>query len=116
MDVTIYHNPRCSKSRETLALLQDRGLELQVVNYLETPLDADGLRALLAKLGLGARALLRTGDAAYRELGLDDPACSEDELVQAMADHPALMQRPVVVVGDRARLGRPPEAVLDIVD
>ena len=116
MNLTIYHNPRCSKSRETLALLQDRGLEPQVVNYLETPLDADELRVLLTKLGLGARALLRTGDAAYRELGLDDPALSEEELIQAMVEHPALMQRPVVVAGDRARLGRPPEAVLDIVD
>ncbi len=114
MTLTIYHNPRCSKSRETLALLQDRGFEPVIVNYLDTPLDASGLRALLAKLQRPARDLVRTGEDAYRTLGLD--GASEDELIDALAAHPALMQRPVVVAGDRARIGRPPEAVLDIVE
>lgn len=116
MDVTIYHNPRCSKSRETLALLEDRGVHPRVVKYLDTPLDVAGLRALLALLKLTPRELLRTTEDAYRNLDLANPSRSDDELLAAIAKHPELMQRPVVVAGDHARIGRPPEVVLEIIE
>jgi arsenate reductase len=112
--VTIYHNPRCSKSRQTLELIRDRGLEPEIVEYLKDAPTADELRAILKKLKLGARAILRTGEAVYRELGLADPTLSEDELVAAMAANPVLIERPIVVRGARAALGRPPEAVLSL--
>lgn len=113
MDVTIYHNPRCSKSRQTLSLLQDRALSPRVVAYLKTPPDAATLRDLLAKLGLKPRELMRTKESVYKDLGLD--AVDDDEaLIQAMVDNPILIERPVVVAGDKAALGRPPEKVLDI--
>ncbi len=111
MKVTIYHNPRCSKSRQTLELLQQHDVEIDVVEYLKTPPDADRLAHLLRTLGVGARDLLRTGEAAYRELGLDDPSVDESALLDAMAEHPVLIQRPIVVAGDRAVIGRPPENV-----
>lgn len=114
MQVTIYHNPRCSKSRETLALLEEKGVEPQVVKYLETPPDVATLRQLLDQLGLSARELMRTNESLYKELGLDDPALGDDALIQAMHDNPVLIQRPIVVADGRARLGRPPEQVLDI--
>ncbi len=114
MTVTIYHNPRCSKSRQTLELLRDRGHEPEVVEYLKTPPDAATIRALLDKLGFdSARDLMRRGESAYKDLGLKDET-DEDALVRAMADNPVLIERPVVVAGERARLGRPPEQVLDI--
>ncbi|SDJ60067.1 arsenate reductase (glutaredoxin) [Microbulbifer yueqingensis] len=111
---TIYHNPRCSKSRQTLQLLQDKGVEPEVVLYLETPPDAATLRELLKKLGIDARELLRTGEDAYKELGLKDRDLAEDDLIRAMAEHPKLIQRPIVVKGERAVLGRPPENVLEL--
>ncbi|MFI2810476.1 MULTISPECIES: arsenate reductase (glutaredoxin) [Microbulbifer] len=111
---TIYHNPRCSKSRQTLQLLQEKGVEPEVVLYLETPPDADTLNALLQKLGIGARQLLRTGEDAYKELGLKDKELPDEKLVKAMVEHPKLIQRPIVVKGDRAVLGRPPENVLEL--
>lgn len=114
--VTIFHNPRCSKSRETLALLEARGISPEVVRYLETPPDADTLRDLLAKLGLGPRELLRTSEDAYRELGLADASLRDEQLIEAMCARPELIQRPIVIAGDRARLGRPPESVLEILD
>ena len=114
--IVIYHNPRCSKSRAALALLRDRGVEPEVVEYLETPLDADTVRGLLGALGMSARDLLRGGEAPYRELGLSDSSLSEDDLVAAIAAHPILMQRPVVRRGDRAVVGRPPERVADLLD
>lgn len=113
-EIVLYHNPRCSKSREALALLQSRELAVSVVPYLETPPDADTLRALLAKLGIGARQLLRTGEDAYRDLNLADPALDEDALVAAMAAHPKLIERPIAVRGARAVVGRPPERVLEL--
>ncbi|HEX7030570.1 MAG TPA: arsenate reductase (glutaredoxin) [Gammaproteobacteria bacterium] len=116
MTVTIYHNPRCSKSRETLELIEARGFEPRIVKYLETPPDAATLESLLAKLGLGARDLLRTNESAYKELGLADASLSDAELVKAMAAHPELIQRPIVVANGKARLGRPPESVLEILD
>lgn len=114
MPVTIYHNPRCSKSRQTLALLRERGIEPRIVEYLRTPPDAETLKRLLGLLGLGARDLLRRKEAPYKELGLDDAAKSEAELVAAMVAHPVLIERPIVVKGERAALGRPPEQVLEI--
>jgi len=114
MPVTIYHNPRCSKSRQTLALLEDRGVAPVIVRYLETPPDAATLRRLLGLLGLEARALLRPKETVYKELGLGDPGLGEDDLIRAMVENPILIERPIVVAGDRAALGRPPEAVLEI--
>lgn len=114
MVVTIYHNPRCSKSRQTLAVLNENGIEPEVIHYLETPPDAVTLRGVLSKLGMSARALIRKGEAPYKELSLDDPSKSEDQLIQAMVANPCLIERPIVVNGDRAAIGRPPEAVLDI--
>ena len=112
--ITLYHNPRCSKSRQALELLKARGETPVVVHYLETPPDADTLKSLLRALGLPARKLLRTGEVEYRELGLDDPALGDDALVAAMAAHPRLIERPIVVSGQRAVIGRPPETVLEL--
>lgn len=114
MTITIFHNPRCSKSRATLALLEERGVTPQIRLYLEEPPDAAELRSILRKLGIPARSLLRTGEAEYREQGLDDDSLSEDRLIEAMAATPRLIERPIVVAGRRAALGRPPEAVLEI--
>lgn len=114
MTITILHNPRCSKSRATLTLLQERGLDPQIRLYLENPPDAGELRSILDRLGIPARDLLRKGEAAYREQGLDDPALSEDRLIDAMVATPKLIERPIVVAGSRAAIGRPPEAVLKI--
>lgn len=111
---TIYHNPRCSKSRQTLQLLQDKGVEPEVVLYLETPPTRETLAELLKKLDIGARELLRSGEDAYKELQLKDKGLSEEQLIDAMAQHPILIQRPIVVKGDRAVLGRPPENVLEL--
>lgn len=114
-DVTIYHNPRCSKSRETLSLLTERGIEPDVVLYLETPPDAATIKTLLKQLGLSqARELMRTKEDLYKTLNLADPSLSEEALIQAMVDNPKLIERPIVVSHGKARLGRPPEQVLDI--
>ena len=113
-ELTLYHNPRCSKSRGALELLEARGLAPTVVRYLETPPSADQLRALLAKLGLTARQLLRTGEEEYSALGLADAVLSEDALIEAMASHPRLIERPILVVDDKAVVGRPPEKILEI--
>ena len=111
-DLTLYHNPRCSKSRGALELLEARGLTPTVVRYLETPLDAPQLRDLLAKLNISARQLLRSGEDEYKALNLADASLSEAQLIDAMAAHPKLIERPVLVVGDKAVIGRPPEKVL----
>lgn len=113
--VRIYHNPRCSKSRATLQLLNDRGVQPEVIEYLDQPPDAAMLRDLLGKLGLEARQLLRKGEPEYRDLGLADESLTQDELIQAMIDHPRLMERPIVVSEAGARIGRPPESVLEII-
>ena len=114
MSVTIYHNPRCSKSRQTLQLLKDRGIAPRIIEHLKDPPDAAALRALLKQLGLGARDVLRRGEGAYKELGLADPNMSEDELIAAVVANPILLERPIVVKGARAVLGRPPENVLKL--
>lgn len=111
---TIYHNPRCSKSRATLELLTARGFEPRVVLYLETPPSVAEIEALLAKLGVEPRAILRTEEGEYAALGLADPSKTRAELVAAIAEHPRLLQRPIVVAGAKAAIGRPPEAVLGI--
>jgi len=114
--VTIYHNPRCSKSRETLALLQERGIEPEVVLYLQTPPTRDTLQILLQKLGMQSiRQQMRTKQPHYNEQGLAEETKSEAELIAALVDHPSLIERPIVINGDQARIGRPPEAVLGII-
>ncbi len=110
----IYHNPRCSKSRETLKLLQEKGIEPEIILYLETPPDAKTLKGLLKKLGLKPRELMRTKEAEYKEQGLNDPDLTDDALVEAMIATPKLIERPIVVNGSKAALGRPPEQVLEI--
>jgi arsenate reductase len=112
MTVTIYHNPRCSKSRQTLDLLRGQGIEPVIVEYLKTPPDAAELKRLLGLLGLPPRKLLRAKEAA--EAGLDDSALSDDALIAGMVANPVVIERPIVVAGDKAALGRPPEAVLEI--
>jgi arsenate reductase (glutaredoxin) len=114
MAVTIYHNPRCSKSRQTLALLEAHGVTPRVVEYLKTPPDRATIAALLRKLGITARELVRSKEPEFAALGLDGPDVSDDALLDAMATHPKLIERPIVVVGRQARIGRPPEAVLEI--
>lgn len=110
--VTIYHNPRCSKSRQTLQLLQEHGVEPEIVLYLEQPPSAKQLQELLKKLGIGPRQLLRKGEAEYKDNGLDAATLSDTQLIAAMVAHPKLIERPIVVKGARAVLGRPPENVL----
>ncbi|WP_285425138.1 arsenate reductase (glutaredoxin) [Pseudomonas sp. efr-133-TYG-103a] len=112
--LTLYHNPRCSKSRGALELLEARGLAPTIIRYLETPPDAAQLRELLGKLGIGARALLRTGEDEYKALNLADASLSDEQLIAAMAAHPKLIERPVLVAGDKAVIGRPPEKILEI--
>ena len=113
-DLTLYHNPRCSKSRGALELLEARGLTPTVVRYLETPPDAAQLHDLLGKLGIGARDLLRTGEDEYKALNLADASLSEAQLIAAMAAHPKLIERPILIAGDKAMIGRPPEKILEI--
>ncbi|HCA7080003.1 TPA: arsenate reductase (glutaredoxin) [Citrobacter sedlakii] len=114
--VKIYHNPRCSKSRETLSLLQSNGVEPEVVLYLDTPADAATLRQLLKMLGMtSVRELMRQKDDLYKALNLADSNLTEAQLIQAMVENPKLMERPIVVANGQARIGRPPEQVLDIV-
>ncbi|WP_372865226.1 arsenate reductase (glutaredoxin) [Spongiibacter sp.] len=115
-DFTIYHNPRCSKSRQTLQLLEDNGIAPQVVRYLDDTPDADTLRVLLGKLGISARQLLRKGEVEYKERGLADETLGDEQLIAAMCEQPKLIERPIVVRGDRAVLGRPPENVLSLID
>jgi arsenate reductase len=110
----IYHNPRCSKSRAALELLQQHGIAPEIVEYLKTPPDRETLSTLLRQLGIGPRDLLRTGEPEYRELNLSDSTLSDEALVAAMVEHPNLIERPIVVAGGRARIGRPPERVLEI--
>ena len=111
MSVTIYHNPRCSKSRQTLQLLQDNGIEPTVVEYLETPPSAAELTEILAKMNKGPRDILRKKEAQEEDI---DTSLDGEALVEALAAHPRALERPIVVNGDKAAMGRPPESVLDI--
>ncbi len=114
MTVTIYHNPRCSKSRQTLALLEGRGIEPEIVLYLQDPPSKTTLKSIVKKLGAAsAREIMRAKEAPYTELELDDVS-AETALIDAMVENPILIERPIVVNGDKAAIGRPPEAVLEI--
>ncbi|EMY7925846.1 arsenate reductase (glutaredoxin) [Klebsiella aerogenes] len=114
--VKIYHNPRCSKSRDTLSLLKANGIDPEVVLYLETPPDAVTLRQLLKMLNMSsARELMRQKEDLYKSLNLADPQLSEEALIKAMVENPKLIERPIVVSHGQARIGRPPEQVLEIV-
>jgi arsenate reductase len=112
--ISIYHNPRCSKSRQTLALLEDRGLAPNIILYLDNPPDGKTLKGILDKLGITARQLLRKGEDAYRENNLADESLTETQLIDAMVANPKLIERPIVINGSRAALGRPPEKVLEV--
>jgi arsenate reductase (glutaredoxin) len=114
MSITIYHNPNCGTSRNVLALIRNSGVEPEVVEYLKTPPGRDKLVELVAQLGIPVRALLRQKGTPYDELQLDNPALSDDELIDAMVAHPILMNRPIVLTPLGARLCRPSEAVLDL--
>ena len=109
------YNPRCSKSRQTLALLQENGVEPTVVEYLKETPDAATLKAVIDKLGITPRELLRTKEAEYKEHGLNDKNVSDDAIIQAMIESPKLIERPIVIKGNQARIGRPPEQVLEII-
>lgn len=113
--IKIYHNPRCSKSRETLALLADKGIAPTVIEYLKMPPTAAEIKKLLKMLGFkDARQLMRTKEELYKELNLNDDSLTQDQLIKAMHENPKLIERPIVVNGDKARLGRPPEQVCEI--
>ncbi|RMF17392.1 MAG: arsenate reductase (glutaredoxin) [Gammaproteobacteria bacterium] len=112
--ITLYHNPRCSKSRQALALLQERGVEPDIVRYLENPPDVNTLRQLVKALNRPVRDILRTKEAPYKELDLARPELDDDSLLEAIAAHPKLLERPIAVKGDRAVIGRPPENVLEL--
>lgn len=115
MSVQIYHNPRCSKSRQALELLRDKGIEPQIVEYLKTPPDRETLERVLDLLGMEPRQLMRRKETEYKEAGLDNPDLTREQLIDAMLAHPKLIERPIVIKdGKRAALGRPPEHVLDI--
>lgn len=115
MSVVIYHNPRCSKSRQTLAVLEENGVTPEVVKYLETPLTVDELKMLYSQLGFDSvRDMMRTKEADYKEANLGDASVTDEQLFAAMADNPKLFERPVVVANGKAKIGRPPEQVLEI--
>jgi len=116
MKVSIYHNPRCSKSRRTLELLTERGIKPEIILYLETPPDAVQLRGIITMLGITPRQLLRAGESEYRQLGLDTDELGDEEIIAAMISHPRLIERPIVVAGGRACIGRPPERIHEILD
>ncbi len=115
LKVQILHNPRCSKSRATLQLLEENGVEAEVVLYLETPPTPDEIRAILKKLGLKPRELMRTGQPEYQQMGLADEQLSDAALIEAMHRTPILIERPIVLANGKAAIGRPPESVLAII-
>ena len=114
MTISMFHNPRCSKSRATLALLHDRGFDPEIRLYLESPPDASELRSILEKLGKTPRELMRKGEPEYREQDLANEILSDEELIRAMVNTPKLIERPIVLANEQAAIGRPPESVLDI--
>ncbi|MBV0933730.1 arsenate reductase (glutaredoxin) [Marinobacterium weihaiense] len=114
MSITLYHNPRCSKSRETLKLLQERGIEPEIREYLKDVPTADEIKAVLDALGMAPRELLRVKESEYKDAGLDNQDLDDAAVIQAMTLYPRLIERPIVINGDRARIGRPPESVLEI--
>ncbi|WP_299734411.1 arsenate reductase (glutaredoxin) [uncultured Endozoicomonas sp.] len=114
MGVQIYHNPRCSKSRQTLALLEEQGITPEIILYLETPPNADNIKELLGQLEISARELLRKGEADFKDNNLKDTSLSDEQLIDFMCQFPKLIERPIVVNGSKAKIGRPPESVIDI--
>jgi len=114
MSVKIYHNPRCSKSRQTLQLLQERNVDIEIIEYLKTPPTAAELSDILKKLNMEPRALMRKNEAEYKATGMDNTDLSLDELIAGMVASPKLIERPIVLANDKAAIGRPPESVLDI--
>lgn len=113
--ITILHNPRCSKSRQTLSLLEKKGITPEIIKYLDTPPSFDELKTIIDKLGISPRDLLRKGEEEYKTLNLKNDSLSDDELIKAMVSHPRLIERPIVIHGKQAKIGRPPESVLDII-
>ncbi len=110
---TIWHNPRCSKSRQTMGILEEKGIEADVVKYLEETPSVQEIKSVLKKLNISARELMRTKEDEYKSLGLKDEM-DEEKLIEAMAEHPKLIERPIVIKGEKAVLGRPPEKVLEL--
>jgi len=113
--VVIYHNPRCSKSRETLQILADNGIDAEVIHYLEDPPTPQELKRIIDMLGIPARDLLRATEQVYKDAELDDDSLSDEEIIDSICEYPALMQRPIVIAGNRAIMGRPPSRVLEII-
>lgn len=116
MTVTIYHNPACGTSRNTLALIRATGTEPEVIEYLKTPPSREELKALVARIGVPVRDVMRRKGTPYDELGLDDPSLTDDQLIDAMQAHPILINRPIVVTPKGVRLARPSEVVLEVLD
>ena len=114
MSALIYHNPRCSKSRSTLNLLKERGIEFETIEYLKTPPSKQKLEEILSLLNLAPRQLMRNGEPEYKNNNLDDPTLNKDQLLDAMVKCPILIERPIVIANGQARIGRPPEKVLEI--
>ena len=114
MKVQILHNPRCSKSRATLQVLRENGVEPEIILYQDTPPDADMLISILGKLNMQPRQLMRKGQAEYKDMGLDNEQLSDEQLITAMITAPILIERPIVLANDKASIGRPPESVLEI--
>ncbi|MBV2092607.1 MAG: arsenate reductase (glutaredoxin) [Candidatus Thiodiazotropha sp. (ex. Lucinisca nassula)] len=114
MTTEIYHNPRCSKSRQTLQLLEEQGVEPEIVEYLKTPPDSETLETILDMLGLEPRELMRRKEPEYKQNQLDNPELSRKQLIEAMVAHPKLIERPIVIKNGKAAIGRPPEKVLEI--
>ena len=114
MSVKIYHNPRCGKSRQSLQLLQEQGIEPEIIEYLKTPPSAEELNDILQKLGMEPRELMRKKEAEFKANKLDDETLDRQTLINGMINHPILIERPIVIANDKAAIGRPPEAVLAI--
>lgn len=115
-DIILYHNPRCSKSRAALALLEENDISPQIILYLDHPLGREELEGLLVKLGMSIRDILRKGEAEYKQYQLGDNSISDDIVFEIVAEHPRLMERPIIVRGERALIGRPPERVLELLE
>ena len=114
MSITIYHNPKCSKSRQTLELLVKQGIKPAINEYLKIPPTAEKIKEILKKLGFAPRDLMRKKEDAYTEQNLDNPSLSGDDLIEFMIEHPVLIERPIVLANEKAAIGRPPEQVLEI--
>jgi len=113
--LTIYHNPSCSKSRETLAILQDNNRQPEIIEYLQQPPSKEELTSIVKLLGISPRQLLRTGEPEYREAELDNESTTDEQIIAAICEYPPLLQRPIVVQGNKAIIGRPPSRVLEII-